>query len=127
MKSKSQKASFKHTRPKRGLKAPNVASPVASPVEGSEYRGYDVSMLPKEALPDLTRTNLGRHSYTLRKDDSCVEVLLQKEAFFVKKIGIRGEGPTGQVSWSKHGGPCGAWRVAKQRSGFERWGESGSS
>lgn len=118
MKAKSTKASFKHTRPQRGLKAPNVASPV----EESEYKGYDVSMLPKEALPDLTRANLGRHSYTVRKDDACLEVLLQKEAFFVKKVGAGGEGPLGQVSWSKHGGPGGAWEVAKQRSGFERWG-----
>ena len=120
---KSKKASFKHTRPQRGLKAPNVASPV----EGSDYKGYDVSMLPKEALPDLTRTNLGRHSYTLRKDDACLEVLLQKEAFFVKKVGARGDGPTGQVSWSKYGGPVEAWKVAKQRSGYERWDENESS
>ena len=65
--------------------------------------------------------NNGRHSYTLGKGGSSVEILLQKEAYFVKKINDDGSGPLGQVSWAKHGGPVEAFAVAKARSGYKRW------
>ena len=85
------------------------------------YGEYDISCLPDEALPDLERVNNGRHSYTLGKVGSSVEILLQKEAYFVKKINADGSGPLGQVSWAKHGGPVEAFAVAKARSGYRRW------
>jgi hypothetical protein len=47
-----------------------------------------------------------------------IEVLLQKEAFFVKKVGPKGTGPVGQVSWAKNNGVKSAWSIAKERSGL---------
>ncbi len=113
-----KKASFKVSRSKPGLKAKRDGRS-----EGpSEYAGYDITHLPEDVRPDMERRNLGKHSYTLRvSSGACLEVLLQKEAYFVKAVGPAGTGPTGQVSWSKHEGPHKAFIVAKQRAGFERW------
>ena len=119
-KGKTTKASFKVSRPKKGLKAKVKVE--VKPSGPTEYRGYDITSLPEDAKPDMERRNLGKHSYTLRvTSGACLEVLLQKEAYFVKAVGPDGTGPTGQVSWSKYGGPNDAFIVAKQRAGFERW------
>ena len=87
----------------------------------STYKGYDITNLPFEAHPDLTRPNLGGHSYTLTFNQATVEVLLAKQAYFVKKVNATGTGPTGQVSWGKFGGPADAFVVAKGRSGLDRY------
>eukprot|EP00438_Fugacium_kawagutii_P002974 Skav211135 [mRNA] locus=scaffold4091:29274:31664:- [translate_table: standard] len=108
---KNKKASFKRTVTKSSLKADTTPK--------MEYGGYDISFLPKEALPDLTRTNQGAHSYTLNFE-GCVEVLLQKQAYYVKRVGEHGSGPKGQVSWAKNGGAEKAFEIAKQRAGLVR-------
>ncbi|CAK8998040.1 Halomucin, partial [Durusdinium trenchii] len=106
------KASFKHTAPKKGA----LVGPRPS---GTVYAGYDLTPVPIEARPDLSRSNQGSHSYTLNFG-GVVEVLLQKEAYFVKKVGPKGTGPTGQVSWAKNGGPKAAFKIAVERAGLER-------
>lgn len=111
---KQNKAGFKRSVGEKGLKGPNVAKDVV-------YGEYNISKLPKEAYPDMAKVNLGKHSYTLSREGSAVEVLLQKEAYFVKKVGGSGTGPTGQVSWAKHEGPVKAFEVAKERAGYSRW------
>ena len=65
------------------------------------YKSYDVSGTPQEALPDFDRANQGKHSYTLTFNGATVEVLLQKQAYFIKKCASDAPGPTGQVTWSK--------------------------
>eukprot|EP00435_Cladocopium_sp_Y103_P017565 s3048_g4.t1 len=92
----------------------------------SEYKGYDITMLPLEARPDFTRPNLGSHSYTLSFNQATVEVLLAKQAYFVKKVNDAGSGPMGQISWSKHGGPVDSFVVAKSRSGLDRYATGAS-
>ena len=111
---KENKAGFKRSGGKKGLKGPSVA-------QSLEYGEYNISQLPKEAYPDMAKANLGKHSYTLSREGAAVEVLLQKEAYFVKKVGGSGTGPTGQVSWAKYGGPGNAFQVAKARAGYSRW------
>ena len=82
------------------------------------YKDYDISHLPREAFPDTGRSNQGRHSYTLGFSTGAVlEVLLAKEAFYVKKLAPGAPGPTGQVSFSKVGSATEAWEVAKARAG----------
>ena len=71
------------------------------PETSLKYGEYDISFLPEDARPDQSKNNLGKHSYTLRSSGGCLEVLLQKEAFFVKSVGPSGTGPKGQVSWKK--------------------------
>ena len=108
---KSEKASFKRSRGSCGVKAP---------VETSlKYGDYDLGKLPHDARPDLTKPNTGKHSYTLAFNGT-VEVLLQKEAYFVKKVGDGGSGPTGQISWAKNGGPVTAFNLAKERAALKR-------
>lgn len=118
-KSKGGKASFKHKKVKPGLKSKGNAEDSDSST--LKYGDYDLSKLPLEARPDMSRPNLGKHSYTLNFGGT-VEVLLSKEAYFVKKLGPKGCGPTGQVSWSKNEGPHAAFEIAKERAGLERPG-----
>lgn len=52
-----------------------------------------------------------------------IEVLIAKKAYYVKRVGAGSDfhGPDqglGQITWSLHGGPAGAWEVAKERSSF---------
>lgn len=103
-----KRAGFK-TKRKSGKKAAVAPS----------YGQYDLSRLPRAAFPDRKRANNGAHSYTLNFN-GVVEVLLQKEAYFVKKISASGTGPLGQVSWSRYGGPVAAFQLAVQRAGLER-------
>ncbi len=92
---KDKKASFKRSSKQvRGLGA-------KVPEEPLKYGEYDISFLPEDARPDQSRNNLGKHSYALRSSGGCLEILLQKEAFFVKSVGPSGSGPQGQVSWKK--------------------------
>ena len=117
IKNKEGKASFKHKKVKPGLKLKGkVGSSESSTLK---YGDYDLSKLPLEARPDMSRPNLGRHSYTLNFGGT-VEVLLSKEAYFVKKLGPNGGGPKGQVSWAKNEGPHAAFEIAKTRAGLER-------
>ena len=76
------------------------------------YNDYDLTPLP----------NRGTQSYTLNhgNNSGVVEVLLEKEAYYVKKVAPGYDGPVGQISWNKHGGPIAAWQIAKQRSGIRR-------
>lgn len=111
-----KKASFRRSEKRAGLKAKDVSK---DPIM---YGSYDLTHLPEEAHPDDTRRNAGNHSYTLGFNGAVLEVLLQKQAFFVKKIGPTGSGPLGQVSWAKHDGPHNAFLVAKDRAGFDRYG-----
>lgn len=109
---KDKKASFKHSSKQvKGLRA-------KVPETSLKYGEYDISFLPEDARPDQSKNNLGKHSYTLRSSGGCLEVLLQKEAFFVKSVGPSGTGPKGQVSWKKNDGPDNAWRIAKRHAGF---------
>ena len=115
------KASFKRSGVKKGTLKKGDTKVKGVDQEKSEYKGYDISMLPLEAHPDHTRPNLGSHSYTLSFKDATVEVLLAKQAYYVKKVNDDGSGPTGQISWTKHGGPVDAFAVAKIRSGLDRY------
>lgn len=94
--------------------------PSPSDSEPVVYKGYDISMLPKEAHPDQTKDNKGLHSYTLRSQagDATIEVLLKHAAYYVKKVSARGSGPTGQVSM-RVVGAYEAWDMAKSRAGFD--------
>ena len=85
-----------------------------------KYSGYSLEKLPQEARPDMEKRNLGKHSYTLSFGGT-IEVLLNKEAFYVKKVGENGTGPKGQIGWAKNGGPAAAFELAKARAGFERF------
>lgn len=85
-----------------------------------KYGGYNLEKLPQEARPDMEKRNLGKHSYTLSFGGT-IEVLLSKEAFYVKKVGQQGTGPTGQIGWTKNGGPAAAFDLAKSRAGLERF------
>lgn len=110
-KSGSGKASFKVNRPSLGMK--KGSTPLL-------YQGtYDLSLLPKECLPDNRKANTGKHRYTLCSGNSCVEVLLKHRAYFAKRFSEEGTGPTGQVSWAKFGGVERAWAEAVRRSGFK--------
>lgn len=116
-KNKDGKASFKHKKVKPGLKSNGNAENSESST--LKYGDFDLSKLPLEARPDMSRPNLGKHSYTLNFGGT-VEVLLAKQAYFVKKLGPKGSGPMGQVSWSKNEGPHTAFEIAKRRAGLER-------
>ena len=123
----TKKASFKVNGAKKGgLKAGNnrgnsYKAEIAerAGVVATEYKGYDISDLPEEARPQ-PKKKLGAHSYTVvsRDSEATIEVLVRSRAFFVKKISPGHDGPKGQVSFSKFGGPKEAWTVAKQRAGF---------
>ncbi len=88
---------------------------------GPWFKRYDLSILPEDAFPDPGKANRGSHGYTLTSQNGAsVEVLLSKEAFFVKKAVEPGSGPTGHLAWAKLGTTKKAWRIAKARSGFVR-------
>ena len=122
---KEAKASFKRPSVKKGALKKGTTKVDLGPDEIT-YKGYDIGKLPLEAHPDLTRSNLGVHSYTLTFNQATVEVLLAKQAYFVKKVNATGTGPTGQVSWAKFGGPVDAFQVAKERAGLDRYSHSAS-
>ena len=130
-----RKASFKVAKAKKGMLKANAGKSelkrgkstldLEAEVEAmSKYKGYDITMLPVEARPDNTKNNVGLHSFTLSFNKSTVEILLAKQAFFVKKCNENGTGQTGQISWPKFDGPHKAWAVAKERSGFDRYAPS---
>ena len=98
----SKKASFKRsggTSKKSCLKA-HIKTAPPNAGAGRAHFGKDLSVVPRQAWPDPERKNLSKHSYTLERGGACLEVLLLKQAYFVKKLGS-GSGPIGQVSWSK--------------------------
>ena len=118
---KSTKATFKVSRAKKGLKKGKDSKESSS---GSTlYKGkYDLSELPKAALPNSGKTNGGVHSYTLSDNQGArIEVLLRNRAFYVKRLSDsgHGSGPTGQISFSKYDGPAKAWAEAIHRSGYK--------
>lgn len=111
----AKKASFKRHAGKHGLKA----GVDKSKKKDLKYGDYCLAKLPQMARPDEAKPNLGKHSYTLTFGGA-VEVLLSKEAFYVKKVGPNGTGPKGQISWVKNGGPDAAFELARARAGLER-------
>ena len=120
---KAKKASFKHGGGKKGKLASRKGTDIPATCEAT-YNGYDITPLPKEAWPHVDRLNRGEYSYTLNggKNAAVVEVLLSKEAYFIKKCAEGYEGPIGQITWRKFGGPIAAWQIVKERSGYKRWG-----
>lgn len=120
-KSSTSKSSFKRPGGKKGgLKSEGSSRTTEpAPASGPKYGEYSLAGIPEEARPDSTKKNAGKHSYTLAFGGT-VEALLQKEAYFVKKIGPKGTGPAGQVSWAKNDGPVAAWEAAKARAGLLR-------
>ena len=119
---KHKKASFKVNRRGKGLKSGKKDK---KGPEGDEepltYKGtYDLSKLPRAALPDTSKPNKGLHSYTLLTPcgKGSIEVLLRHNAYFVKKISPSGTGPCGQVSFARFGGEMAAWGEATRRAGF---------
>ena len=120
--SKTKKASFKKNGGKKGLLTSRKGTEVPATCEAT-YNDYDLTPLPREAWPCGDKPNRGKHSYTLNhgNNSGVVEVLLEKEAYYVKKVASGYDGPLGQISWNKYGGPTAAWQIAKQRSGIRRW------
>lgn len=120
---KTKKASFKKNGGKKGMLTSRRGTEVPATCEAT-YNDYDLTPLPREAWPCGDRPNRGKQSYTLNhgNNSGVVEVLLEKEAYYVKKLAPGYDGPVGQISWNKHGGPIAAWQIAKQRSGIRRWG-----
>ena len=118
-KKRCQKASFKvNGRSKGGLKA-KKAKQVKKKAVRPSFKGYDLSGLPRCALPDSEKENAGSHSYTLTGGCGArIECLLKHQAFFVKRTSS-GPGPLGQVAFSKFGGAHGAWLEAVRRSGYK--------
>lgn len=114
---KVEKASFKRSAGKHRVKGKGHPIPENPELK---YGGYNLEKLPQEARPDMEKRNLGKHSYTLSFGGT-IEVLLSKEAFYVKKVGQQGTGPTGQIGWTKNGGPAAAFELAKARAGLERF------
>lgn len=57
-----------------------------------------------------------------------MEVLCNKRAFVVKRLAENHADPanaqTGQITWSYHGGPVAAWKLATSRAGFAETDES---
>ena len=125
------KASFRKKGKRHGLKAPSpIDRPEAATHHESDsekiYKGFDLSELPKEAYPDKNRTNKGRLSYTIEFSGARVEILLDKKAYFIKKIAAGSPGPAGQITWSKFNGPVEAWNLVKSRSGLNRPADTAS-
>ncbi len=116
-----KKASFKHHGGKKVLKKKTKAKCATKPApENTVYHVYDLTPLPREAWPQWDKPNRGKHSYTLNFGGAVVEVLLNKDAYFIKKVLEGYPGPCNQVTWGRHGGPVSAWHVVKTRSGFCR-------
>lgn len=121
---KSKKASFKVNRRGVGIKGGKSRVNHDGEDDGGNrtYKNtYDLTKLPAAALPDQSKENAGKHSYTLTSPDGLgrIEVLLRHNAFFVKKVSPKGAGPCGQISFAKFGGEDGAWREAARRAGFD--------
>ena len=124
----NKKASFKRTNPKRTVKSQEQLpegvdlvsmAPMSPYVNRSTYGDYDLTPLPLQAWPNLSRSNRGKHSYTLTDGQGAVvEVLLAKKCFYIKKVKPSFPGPEGQLSWNKLGSVTQAWNAAKERSGF---------
>eukprot|EP00434_Breviolum_minutum_P044830 symbB.v1.2.040090.t1/scaffold6982.1/size28864/2 len=116
--SKKKKASFRRTKRRSSAAHPAAPAPAEAPAPADEAQGPadgsdDDSDIPDscQARPDPARRHHGLHSYTVVRGAAKIEVLLKKEAFYV-----RGEN-RGQVSWVKHGGICNAWIAACTRAG----------
>lgn len=117
-KDKVRKASFKCKPGKMGSN-PSGASAFCAKSAQLKYGEYDLAPLPPDARPDMAKANAGKHSYTLSFGGT-VEILLSKGAYFVKKIGPKGTGPKGQISWVKNDGPHTSFKLACHRAGLER-------
>ena len=96
----------------------------AKPAETDhKFQSYDLLELevPLEAWPQGPAK--GQHSYTLRKGQAVIEVLLRNRAFYCKKIHpfVKGDAnhTVGQVGWKTSGGIEAAWRAAKERMGCD--------
>lgn len=122
-KKNKKKASFKHSGGRKGVKGSKKSKKdkkVEAKPDPTVYNIYDLTPLPREAWPQLDKPNRGNHSYTLNFGAAVIEVLLQKEAYFIKKVVEGFPGPCNQVTWGRYGGPVSAWEVVKSRSGFRR-------
>lgn len=117
-KTDDKKASFKRPEPVKGALKPAKKQAYTFDFDKKTYASYDVSMLPPQSHPLRDHSYYGAHSYTLSAGGAAVEVLLRSKAYFVKRVAEGSEGPTGQVTFSKHGGACAAWDVAITRAGF---------
>ena len=87
------------------------------------FQSYNLLKLevPKEAWPQ--GPSKGLHSYTLKKGDAAIEVLCRNRALYCKKIHPTiqhdPEHKVGQVGWKTVGSVAAAWRVAKERVGWD--------
>ncbi|CAK9059113.1 30S ribosomal protein S6 [Durusdinium trenchii] len=90
----------------------------------NKFHAYDMDNLqvPIEARPKQGQAHLGRHGYTIKSKNEVVECLLKTRAFVIKRansnIAQPSKKPTGQVTWSKFGGPEKAWLETKLRAGW---------
>ncbi|CAK9016424.1 unnamed protein product [Durusdinium trenchii] len=100
----------------------------AWPIEGKEYKGqkgYTVVSDSGAALWMTALKLLYTCFYPVHLELWAIEVLLSQSAFVVKRFGTIGKKEarldtlkTGQVSWSKFGGPGPAWEQAKAKANF---------
>ena len=81
------------------------------PTEEPEFNGFSLRDFPVEAHPDMTKKHAGKFSYTVYLtaggETGTIDVLLRKRGYYVKKP--IGDGRRTTVSFSKFGGPVGAW------------------
>lgn len=110
-----------------------------------EFADIDLESLgvPVEAWPLKNKHYMGRKGYTVTWDsgaaawlfycpldlNEAVEVLVYQRAYVVKRIpppprsgassSAAPRARTGQVTWSKYGGPLPAWEEAKIRAGVQ--------
>ena len=94
---KVEKASFKRSAGKHRVKGKGHPIPENPELK---YGGYNLEKLPQEARPDMEKRNLGKHSYTLSFGGT-IEVLLSKEAFYVKKVGQQAQVLLGRLAGPK--------------------------
>ncbi|CAK8985938.1 unnamed protein product [Durusdinium trenchii] len=114
--------------PKQSVKKPKQGRLDADAKRLPTFGVYDLQALgvPQEAWPIEGKEYKGQKGYTVVSDSgAAIEVLLSQSAFVVKRFGTIGKKEarldtlkTGQVSWSKFGGPGPAWEQAKAKANF---------
>ena len=123
MKKKLKKASFR--RGKKRLRKIKRREQTEK-IEETEkmFNGYNLLKLevPRAAWPQGPCKGL--HSYTVKApNESAIEVLCRNKAFYCKKVHPSlAEDPAhkkGQVGWKTFGSVAAAWRVAKERVGWD--------
>ena len=106
-----KKASFRRGKKKRKVK------------KAAKFHEYDLVELqvPRTAWPQ--GPTKGVHSYTVRNGVVAIEVLCRNKAFYCKKVHPSlADDPNhriGQVGWKTVGSVAAAWRVAKERVGWD--------